>query len=154
MKPYAFGAMFFAMLGLLGSGSAFVVAMEPQSRSSSTSPASPQRALLDQYCVGCHNQQAKAGNLALDTLDLNRISEHAEIWEKAVRKLRGGLMPPPGSRQPDRAAVDSFASWLENSLDQAAAAAPNPGTVSLHRLNRTEYANAVRELFGIEVDAS
>src|SRR5439155_2955940 len=72
----------------------------------------------------------------------------------AIRKLRGGLMPPPGARQPDHAAVDSFISFLETTLDQAAAKAPNPGGITLHRLNRAEYANSIHELFGIDVDAS
>src|SRR6185369_8942249 len=77
-----------------------------------------------------------------------------DVWEKAIRKLRGGLMPPPGSRQPDHASVDSFIGWLETTLDQAAAKAPNPGGITLHRLNRAEYANSIHELFGIDVDAS
>jgi mono/diheme cytochrome c family protein len=114
----------------------------------------PHRALLDQYCVGCHNQRSKTANLMLDTMDLAQIPKDAETWEKAIRKLRGGLMPPPGSRQPDRAAVESFVSFLETTLDKAAAANPNPGTIALHRLNRAEYANAMRELLAIDVDAA
>jgi hypothetical protein len=90
----------------------------------------------------------------LDTMDLNDVAKHGDVWEKAILKLRGGLMPPPGSRQPDRAAAESFITWLETSLDQAAAKSVNPGGVTLHRLNRAEYANSIRELFGIEVDAS
>src|SRR5262249_49738567 len=101
----------------------------------------PQRALIDSYCIGCHNQPAKIGDLALDTLDLSDVSKNAEVWEKAVRKLRGGLMPPPGTRRPDAAAVETFITALEGALDQAAVAHPNPGRVALHRLNRTEYAN-------------
>jgi hypothetical protein len=89
-----------------------------------------------------------------DTLDLSDVSANADIWEKAVRKLRGGMMPPPGARQPDRAAVESFVNWLENSLDQAAAANPNPGRVGLHRLNRAEYANAIEDLLGLRIDAA
>ncbi|MEO8259044.1 MAG: DUF1592 domain-containing protein [Acidobacteriota bacterium] len=115
---------------------------------------SPERALLDQYCVSCHNQRVKTANIAFDTLDLAQLSNHADIWEKAVRKLRGGMMPPPGVRRPDQAAVDSLVSSLERSLDRAAAADPNPGRVALHRLNRAEYANAIEELLGLRVDAS
>ena len=115
---------------------------------------SPERALLDQYCVTCHNQRAKTADIAFDTLDLAQLSDHADVWEKAVRKLRGGMMPPPGVRRPDQAAVDGLVSWLERSLDQAAAANPNPGRVALHRLNRAEYANAIEELLGLRIDAS
>ena len=111
------------------------------------------RALLDQYCVTCHNQRLKTANLMFDTMDFAQIPKDAETWEKAVRKLRGGLMPPPGARQPVRAAVDSFVSFLETTLDKTAAA-PNPGSVSLHRLNRAEYANAIEELLSIDVDAA
>jgi hypothetical protein len=89
-----------------------------------------------------------------DTMNLADAANHGDVWEKAIRKLRGGLMPPPGSRQPDRATVDSFVMWLETTLDQAAVKSPNPGGVTLHRLNRAEYSNSVRELFGIDVDPS
>jgi mono/diheme cytochrome c family protein len=116
--------------------------------------AGPSRALIDTYCVGCHNERAKVGGLALDTVDLTNAGEHAEIWEEAVRKLRGGLMPPPGSRRPPQAQVDAFVASLEGVLDRAAAAHPNPGRVALHRLNRAEYAAAVEELFGVRVDAA
>jgi mono/diheme cytochrome c family protein len=112
------------------------------------------RALLDKYCVTCHNARLKTANLTFDKMDLSHVADDGAVWEKAVRKLRGGMMPPPGAPRPDLSAVDSFVSWLETSLDQAAAAKPNPGSVALHRLNRTEYANAMRELFGIDVDAA
>jgi mono/diheme cytochrome c family protein len=115
---------------------------------------SSQQALINQYCVTCHNQRAKTANVMFDTMDLSDVSKNADIWEKAVRKLRGGMMPPPGARQPDRAAVESFVGWLENSLDAAAAANPNPGRVALHRLNRAEYANAIDDLFGLKIDAA
>jgi len=114
----------------------------------------PQQALLDQYCVTCHNQRAKTAGVMFDTMDLSHLHEDAEIWERAVRKLRGGMMPPPGVRRPPQAAVDSFVSWLETSLDRAADADPNPGRVALHRLNRTEYANAVEDLLGLRIDGS
>lgn len=116
--------------------------------------SSPQRALLDQYCVTCHNQRSKTANVMFDTMDLTDLSKDAEIWERAVRKLRGGMMPPPGARKPDHAALDAFALWLETSLDKAAAAAPNPGRILVHRLNRAEYANAIEDLLGLRVDAS
>jgi len=116
--------------------------------------AASARALLDKYCVTCHNARLKTANLTFDTMDLGHVSNDGAVWEKAVRKLRGGMMPPPGMPRPELAAVDSFVSWLETSLDAAAAANPNPGNVALHRLNRVEYANAMRELFGIDVDAA
>ena len=102
----------------------------------------------------CHNQRLKTANLTLDTMDLARLSEHADVWEKVVRKLRGGLMPPPGMPRPNQVVVTGFVSWLERSLDQAAAANPNPGRVALHRLNRAEYAAAIEELLALRIDAS
>ena len=114
--------------------------------------AAPSRALIDAYCVGCHNQRAKVGGLALDTADLADVGAHAETWEEAVRKLRGRLMPPPGARRPPQADVDAFVASLEGALDRASAARPNPGRVALHRLNRAEYANAIEDLLGVRVD--
>jgi mono/diheme cytochrome c family protein len=116
--------------------------------------AGPQRILIDSYCLGCHNQRAKIGGLALDTMDLSDVSKNADVWEKAVRKLRGSQMPPPGARRPDAAQVETFITALETALDQAAVAHPNPGRVALHRLNRTEYANAIEDLLAVRVDPS
>ncbi len=115
---------------------------------------SPQQTLVNQYCVTCHNQRAKTAGVMFDTMDLTDVSRNADIWERAARKLRGGMMPPPGARQPDRAAIESFVTWLETALDQAAEANPNPGRVGLHRMNRAEYANAVEDLTGLRVDAN
>ena len=112
------------------------------------------QAMLTQYCAGCHNQTAKAGGLALDTLDVANVGKNGHTWEKVVRKIRSGMMPPSGSRRPERQALDALASELETRLDRAAAASPNPGSPSLHRLNRTEYANAVRDLLDLEVDVT
>ena len=103
-------------VALLWSGAGAIGAAQQQKT------PSEQRALLDQYCVTCHNQRAKTANVMFDAMDLADVSKNAEIWEKAARKLRGGMMPPPGARQPERTAVDSFVTWLENSLDEAAAA--------------------------------
>jgi hypothetical protein len=121
-----------------------------------TAPASlaAQRAMLDHYCVTCHNQKAKTAGVMFDTMDLAHVGKDAAVWEKAVRKLRGGMMPPIGMPRPDQATADSFLKFLETSLDQAALDAPNPGTVSLHRLNRAEYQNAVKDVFGVDVDAA
>jgi mono/diheme cytochrome c family protein len=112
------------------------------------------RALLDTYCVTCHNQRVKTAGLAFDTLDLGEVATHAEVWEHTVRKLRGGMMPPPGMRRPDQASLDTFVLALERSLDEVAAAQPNPGRVALHRLNRAEYASAIEELLALRIDAA
>ncbi len=153
---YSVGAVTFALAVLL-SGPQNLGAAPPQQKGSpqtATAGSTGGRALLDKYCVTCHNQRAKTANLTFDLMDLSHISNDAAIWERAVRKLRGGMMPPPGMPRPDAAAVDSFVTWLEDSLDQAAAANPNPGSVSLHRLNRAEYANAIKELLAVDVDAA
>jgi uncharacterized protein DUF1592/uncharacterized protein DUF1588/uncharacterized protein DUF1587/uncharacterized protein DUF1595/uncharacterized protein DUF1585 len=115
----------------------------------------PSKAFVDTYCATCHNQRLKTGGLALDALDITNVGEHAAEWEKVVVKLRAGLMPPSGVRRPAQAVIDDFTSSLETALDRAAMANPNPGrTEPLHRLNRAEYQNAVRDLLGFEVDAS
>jgi len=114
-----------------------------------------QKALLDQYCVTCHNERLKTGGLALETLPLNRLGEtNAETWEKVVRKLRAGLMPPAGAKRPERGSLDAFAKSIEDSIDHFAASNPNPGRAPLHRMNRVEYANAIRDLLALEVDSS
>jgi len=116
--------------------------------------APSERAFLDQYCTGCHNQKLKTAGLMLDVADPDKIAGGAETWEKVIRKLRGGMMPPLGRPRPDRAAMDTFIAGLENKLDQAYLAKVNPGRVGLHRLNRAEYGNAVRDLLALDVDVS
>jgi mono/diheme cytochrome c family protein len=115
-------------------------------------PAANQRAFLDQYCVGCHNQRAKTAGLMLDKMDVAQVPQNAEVWEKVVRKLRAGMMPPSGVRRPDRPTIEAFATRLEAELDRSAAAKANPGAPALHRLNRNEYANAIRDLLSLEID--
>jgi hypothetical protein len=111
-----------------------------------------QRVLVDQYCVTCHNERLKTGNLRLDDLDLAHLGNHAEIGEKVVRKLRAGMMPPSGARRPEPDALESLIVWMERELDRGAVTnLPPPG---LHRLNRTEYANAIRDLIALNVDAT
>jgi hypothetical protein len=114
--------------------------------------AATQRALIDQYCVTCHNDRAKTANLSLQNLDLTAAGGHPELWEKVIRKLRAGVMPPPGIRRPPLTEYEGLRDWLEAEIDRKAATRPNPGTVILHRLNRTEYANAIRDLLDIEID--
>jgi hypothetical protein len=111
------------------------------------------RALLNRYCVTCHNEKLRTAGLTLDTIDVTKVSERADVWEKAVRKLRAGLMPPAGRPRPDKTTYDGLAAWLETELDRAAAANSNPGrTEAVHRLNRTEYRNVIRDLLALDVE--
>jgi mono/diheme cytochrome c family protein len=113
-----------------------------------------QRALLDKYCVTCHNERVKTANLSLQDVDLTKVGEHAELWEKVVRKLRAGVMPPPDVARPPLAEYEGLRAWLESEIDRPAAAKVYPGSVVLHRLNRTEYANAVRDLLDLDIDVT
>jgi hypothetical protein len=108
-------------------------------------------AVFTQYCVTCHNARLKTAGLVIDPGELNKASANPELWEKVVRKLRSAAMPPAGAPRPDHATYDSVATFLETELDRAAAAKPNPGTLPLlHRLSRTEYQNAVRDLLALD----
>jgi mono/diheme cytochrome c family protein len=143
--------------------SAFLVLISPallptrslgQSTGSAASAGPDQhRAMLNTYCTGCHNSRAKVGGLALDRLDLQAAADDAETWEKALRKLRGHLMPPPGSPQPPQKDVDSFVAWIENTLDTHAKG-PKAGYVPMQRLNRTEYVASVKALVGVNLNAT
>jgi len=109
------------------------------------------RVFFDTYCVSCHNDRMKTGGLSLAAVDLGNISQHAPELEKVVRKLHSRAMPPQGSRRPDAAAYAALTGWLEDELDRTAQTAPNAGrTEAMHRLNRAEYKNAIRDLLGIE----
>ncbi len=113
------------------------------------------RQVLDRYCAGCHNERLQSGNVALDraTVDITRLGEGGDVWEKVLQKLHTQAMPPPGRPRPDAETYHAFAGWLESSLDAVAVAKPNPGRPTIHRLNRLEYSNAIRDLLGLEVDA-
>ncbi len=111
-----------------------------------------QRVVLDQYCVPCHNRKLKTAGLMLDQLDLAHVGDHAGEWEKVVRKLRAGMMPPSGLPRPGAAAYEALTVALENELDRASAAAPHLPSPGVHRLNRTEYANAIHNLLGLDID--
>ena len=117
-------------------------------------PSAPSRALLDRYCVTCHNERLQTAGLTLDTVDINQVNVHAEVLEKVVRKLRAGQMPPAGRPRPDAATVDAFASALEAALDRESAAMPDPGRVASRRLNRVEYVNAIEDLLALRVDGT
>ena len=114
-----------------------------------------QRGFLDQYCIACHNDRAQMAGLSLQTVALDRVG-HAEadavVWEKVIRKLRAESMPPVGRRRPEPAAYERMSGWLESTIDAVAAAAPNPGRPVVHRLNRAEYTNAIRDLLALEID--
>ena len=109
------------------------------------------RAMLNTYCVGCHNTRLKSGGIALDSLNLQAAGDDARTWEKALRKLRGRLMPPPGAPQPAQKDIDSFTAWMQNSLDTHPKG-PRAGYVPIQRLNRTEYAATVKALVGVDVE--
>ncbi len=111
-------------------------------------------ALLNKYCVGCHSEKTRTAGLVLEKRDFSKVAEDAQIWEKVVRKLHAGAMPPMGLPRPDNSDVDHLASWLETALDRAAAEHPNPGRTLIHRLNRTEYGNSIKDLLDIDVDAT
>jgi cytochrome c5 len=122
-------------------------------RVSARPSAPPNGELLSKYCVTCHNQRLRTAGLALDQADLTAIAHDPILWEKVVRKLRTGAMPPAGRPRPEPAAATAFSTALESALDAAAAASPNPGRPVVHRLNRAEYANAIRDLLALDVDA-
>jgi mono/diheme cytochrome c family protein len=124
---------------------------------SSQAPAvqtAPHAALIKQYCVTCHNERAKTGGLALDTLSMTNIPAGAETWEKVIHKVRAGMMPPVGVPRPEQAALDGLVAHLETTLDAAVFASPVVRAPTLHRLNRAEYGNAIRDLFALPVDVS
>jgi mono/diheme cytochrome c family protein len=127
-----------------------------QSKMSQPSPTATaaRRALLDTYCVTCHNERTKTAGLLLDHADVGNIPAGAAVWEKVVGKLRSGAMPPAGRPRPDAVTTTAFVSWLETELDRSASASPNPGRPAIHRLNRVEYTNAVRDLLGLDIDGS
>ncbi|HEY1305338.1 MAG TPA: DUF1592 domain-containing protein [Vicinamibacterales bacterium] len=132
-------------------------------RNSQSAPARPaaappagsnEVAFLNQYCITCHNQRLKTASLELDLLDVTKVGPDAETWEKVVKKIRTGMMPPSGARKPERTMLDAFASELESRLDRAVDPNAALATPALHRLNRTEYANAIRDLLALDIDAN
>ena len=110
--------------------------------------------MVDKYCVTCHNQRLKTGGLTLDTPDLANVAAHPDVWEKVIRKVEAGMMPPAGVPRPDAATRKALVANLEGVLDRAAKASPNPGRPLVHRLNRAEYANAIRDLLAVDLDVS
>ncbi|MSV30580.1 MAG: DUF1592 domain-containing protein [Bryobacterales bacterium] len=127
-----------------------LLALSLTTRAQTPRPAAT-AAVFEQYCVTCHNPGLKTAGLVLDPSELTRVSTNPELWEKVVRKLRSGAMPPASAPRPNKAIYDSVSAFLETELDRAAAAKPNPGTLPLlHRLSRTEYQNSVRDLLALD----
>jgi len=120
----------------------------------SAASAQDSQAIVNRYCVTCHSARLKTGGLVLEGLAVAQAGQQPQVWEKVARKLRTGMMPPANAPRPDRVTLDGLAASVETTIDRAAAAAPNPGAPSLHRLNRTEYANAIRDLLELPVDAT
>jgi mono/diheme cytochrome c family protein len=152
-NPFALIAVV-ALAGLLTASVPRVFTAAPAVASPQAAAADTQLATIKTYCAGCHNDRAKTGGVSFDGITAASVAEHPDLFEKAVRKMRGRVMPPPGAKQPEPAAVDSLVSWLETSLDKAAGQAHIPDQIVLHRLNRKEYANAVRDLLAVDVDSN
>ena len=151
MVRSVFAGFLILWVGLIASRSG----QELQAQSQGPQAANPEsRATIDQYCVTCHSTRLKSGGLVLENADLASVGTDAERWEKVVRKLRAGVMPPQGARRPDGATMHALIASLETSLDQAADARPNPGRPLIHRLNRAEYKNAIRDLLALDVDVA
>jgi mono/diheme cytochrome c family protein len=137
-----------------GTALMFSTSVHPQ-QASDTASAGASQQVVAQYCVSCHNERAKTGGLSLEMVSVSRVAERTEVWEKVVQKLHANLMPPPDRPRPDQSALKNLLSYLETSLDRAADARPDPGrTEALHRLNRAEYRNAVRDILALDIDVS
>ena len=126
----------------------------PRASVAAASTPVPDRAFVDKYCASCHNDRAKTGGVTFQGLDPAEPGTHAELWERALLKMRGGMMPPQGMPRPDAPTFDGFIASLESTLDRQFFSHPDPGFKPVHRLNRTEYGNAVRDLLDLEVDVT
>ena len=153
----AIGVLAVALAGYGHSGrlqaAATPQAPNAQSVTSAAVSATSSRALLNDYCVTCHNEKLKTAGLMLDKADVQHVGAGAEVWEKVVQKVRSGAMPPAGRQRPDQQSSEAFVTWLETELDREAAAHPNPGRPADHRLNQVEYSNAIRDLLALDIDA-
>jgi mono/diheme cytochrome c family protein len=144
--------LIFVWLGGLALGAVALGA--PQTAVTPAPDPQSYKSLVEKYCVACHSEKLKTGGLVLENRDYSKIPDDARVWEKVIRKLRAGEMPPVGIPRPDKNSIDSFAAYLETSIDKAAANNPNPGRTLVHRLNRTEYANAIKDVLDVNVDVS
>src|SRR5688572_25059195 len=141
-----------AIAGLLVSGTVVSGQRDTAVPAAPAAAVAAHAGLVEKSCVSCHNNKTKTGGLSLQGLDLNDVPAHAAVWEKVLLKVRSGEMPPPNVRnRPEPAAAAAFSTYLEKTLDGAAAAKPNPGRAPVHRLNRAEYSNAIRDLLAVDV---
>jgi mono/diheme cytochrome c family protein len=147
------GALFIASLASVFTAGQTAALSQPAAGAPATD-AQAQLATINQYCVTCHNDRTKMAGVSFQGITAESIPQHAEVFEKAVRKMRGRVMPPPGAKQPTSAAVDSLVAWLEHTLDRGAGQAHVRDRIVLHRLNRKEYTNAVRDLLAVEFDSA
>jgi len=160
MGPQGMRGRFAASIVLLlggwfaaASGHLRAAPLSRQSASSAAAAAAPHRAVLQKYCITCHNERLRTAGLSLDTVDISKPDANPDVWERVITRLRARSMPPAGSPRPDAATYQAVASWLETEIDRAWTAHPNPGrTNAVHRLNRAEYNNAIRDLFALDVD--
>jgi cytochrome c551/c552 len=139
-----------ACVGVVLLAAEALIASQPPSAGA----ASAQQALVDKYCVGCHNDRRKSGGFSWTSIDLADPARNAEASERVVKKLRAGLMPPAGSPRPEAARTKALVESLETAIDRAAAAHPFAGAPELHRVNRTEYRNSIRDLLALDVDVA
>jgi mono/diheme cytochrome c family protein len=142
------------LLGLALAGAMLLPAELRPAENNAAAAAAAHRATLDQYCVACHGAALKTAGLDLEGVDPADLARNGAVWEKLLRKLRNREMPPAGMPRPDPAAYDALVAYIETGRGQAAALRPNPGRPTLHRLNRAEYANAIRDLLAVEVDST
>ncbi len=157
MRPYLSLLRITLVFGLLTALAAFAqqrAATPVAQKPASAADAAPQQAIVDQYCVMCHSNQLKTAGVTLENLHIDRVGENTATWEKVLRKFGTGQMPPPGMPRPEPAASASFTTYLEKQLNANAIAHPNPGAPAIHRLNRLEYGNTIRDLLGLQVDVN
>ncbi len=143
-----------ASIGMVLAGAVLLPAAALQAQNSPSTAAATHRAALEQYCIGCHSGPTPFAGLNLQALDIGNLEANGTIWEKVLRKLRNREMPPAGMPRPDAATYEALVKYIETERDRLAEAKPNPGRPTLHRLNRTEYANAIRDLLALEIDVA
>lgn len=155
MSKFMMSTSMLAVLASISLAGTFLLSAANAAQQPSSPPAagSPHHALLDQYCLACHNETLNTAGLMLDRVDVGNVGDNVAVWESVAMKLRAGAMPPAGMARPSAAEYDSLVTYLEAELDRAAAENPNPGRTVIRRLNRTEYSNAIRDLLAIDTDA-
>ena len=143
------------VLAVLATSSGLFTLNAQQQRARRSSTPAPHLALIDDYCLSCHDEDHKKGELSLEAIAAHDVARHPDVWEKVVRKLRARQMPPIGKTRPNDATYESVIAYLVKALDRAAEANPNPGrTATIRRLTRTEYQNAIRDLLALDVDVA